>query len=99
MEAYTQQHFGMFSGDQKLISLRFTNNLLDTMVDRFGTGSDVLYRPDGERHFILSTHVAISDQFYGWLCGFRKMAQIISPPDIVNDFQQFLDDIYYKYEN
>jgi hypothetical protein len=41
MEAYTQQHFGMFSGDKKRVSLRFTNNLLDTMVDRFGTGADV----------------------------------------------------------
>lgn len=42
MEAYTQQHFGMFSGEKKRVSLRFTNNLLDTIVDRLGTGADVL---------------------------------------------------------
>ena len=98
MKDYTQQHFGMFSGEQKTVSLRFTNNLLDTMVDRFGTGSDVFYRPDGDRHFVVTTQIAISDQFYGWLCGFRKMAKIVSPPDVVADFQSFLDDIYGRYE-
>lgn len=98
METYTQQHFGMFSGEKKRVSLRFTNNLLDTIVDRFGTGADVFYRPDDERHFVVSTDIAISDQFYGWLAGFRKMAQIVSPPDVVADFQKFLSDIAQRYE-
>ena len=98
MKAYTQQHFGMFSGEPKTVSLRFTNNLLDTMVDRFGTASDVFYRPDDDTHFVVTTQIAISDQFFGWLCGFRKMAKIVSPPDVVADFQKFLDDIYGRYE-
>ena len=99
METYTQQHFGMFSGEKKRVSLRFTNNLLDTMVDRFGTGADVFYRPDGDRHFVVSTEIAISDQFFGWLCGFRKMAKIVSPPDVIADFQNFLSDIEGRYES
>ena len=99
MESYTQQHFGMFSGEQKTVSLRFANRLLDTMVDRFGTGADVFYRPDGDDYFVVTTQIAISDQFYGWVSGFRKMAQIMSPPDVIADFQTFLDDIYRKYEN
>jgi len=99
MGTYTQQHFGMFSGEQQRITMRFTNNLLDTVIDRFGTGSDVLYRPCDDNHFMISTHIAISDQFFGWLCGFRKMAKIISPPEVVDDFQKFLDDIYNKYES
>ena len=98
MKAYTQQHFGMFSGEPKTVSLRFTNNLLDTMVDRFGTASDVFYRPDDDTHFVVTTQIAISDQFFGWLCGLRKMAKIVSPPDVVSDFQKFLDDIYGRYE-
>lgn len=98
METYTQQHFGMFSGEKKRVSLRFTNNLLDTIVDRLGTGADVFYRPDDERHFVVSTDLAISDQFYGWIAGFRKMAKIVSPPDVVADFQKFLSDISQRYE-
>ena len=44
------------------------------------------------------TEIAISDQFFGWLCGFRKMAKIVSPPSVVEDFQNFLDDIYGRYD-
>ena len=99
METYTQQHFGMFSGEKKTVSLRFTNNLLDTIVDRFGTGAEVFYRPDDDTHFVVTTQIAISDQFFGWLCGFRKMAKIVSPPEVVNDFQKFLDDIQGRYES
>ena len=99
MRSYTQQHFGMFSGEKKTVSIRFNNRLLDTMVDRFGTGSEVFYRPEDNSHFVVTTQIAISDQFFGWLCGFRKMAKIISPPDVVTDFQKFLDDIYGRYED
>ncbi len=98
MESYTQQHFGMFTGEKKQVSLRFTNNLLDTIVDRFGSGAGVYYRPDDERHFIVTVDVAISDQFFGWLAGFRKMAKIVAPADVVADFQKFLDDIAGRYE-
>ena len=99
METYTQQHFGMFSGEKKTVSLRFTNNLLDTIVDRLGTGAEVFYRPDDDTHFVITTQIAISDQFFGWLCGFRKMAKIVSPPDVVSDFQKFLGDIQGRYES
>ena len=69
------------------------------MVDRFGTGVDVFYRPDDERHFVVTTEIAISDQFFGWIAGCRKMAKIVSPPDVVADFQNFLDDIYAQGNN
>lgn len=97
MESYTKEHFGMFGGKKKRVSLRFTNNLLDTMVDRFGSGADVFYRPDDERHFIVTTDVEISDQFFGWIAGFRKMAKIVSPPEVVEDFKKFLTDIQDRY--
>lgn len=98
MQTYCLQHFGMFSGEKKRVHLRFTNNLLDTMVDRFGAGGDTFYGPDGDTHFIVITDIAISNQFFGWLCGFRKQAKIISPPDVVESFQKFLDDISSRYE-
>ena len=98
-EQKKQQPFGMFSGEKKTVSLRFTNNLLDTMVDRFGTGPELFYRPDDDKHFVVTTQIAISAQFYGWLCGCRKMAKIVSPPDVVAEFHKFLDDIYGRYED
>ena len=98
LRTYTQRVFSMFGGEQKRVSIRFINPLLDTVVERFGFGAETFYQPDGDTHFIVTTDIEISDQFYGWICGFRKKAQILSPTDVVSGFQNFLDDIYGKYE-
>ena len=99
IRTYTQRVFSMFGGEQKRVSLRFSNVLLDAVVERIGTGAEVFYRPDDNDHFVVSTDVEISDQFYGWLCGYRKLVQIVSPPDVIADFQNFLDDIYGEYQS
>jgi len=98
MRTYTQRVFSMFGGEEKRVSIRFVNSLLDSVVERFGFGAETFYVPDGEKHFVITTDIEISDQFYGWICGFRKKAVIVSPPDVVADFQNFLDDIYGRYE-
>lgn len=96
---YTQRVFSMFSGERKQVGLRFINPLLDTVIDRFGTGAQTFYKPDDDRHFIVTTDIEISDQFYGWVAGFRKKAKIVSPPEVVEGFQNFLQDIQGRYEN
>lgn len=39
MHTYTQRVFSMFGGEQKRVRIRFTNDMLDTVIDRFGTKS------------------------------------------------------------
>lgn len=99
METYCLKHFGMFDGEEKRVQLRFVNRLLDTVIERFGTGRNVFYLPDDKGHFIVNVDVAISDQFFGWISSFRKMAVIMSPPEVVEEFHKFLDDIYGKYKS
>lgn len=45
----------------------------------------------------MTADVEISDQFYSWICGFRKRAKIISPPEVVEDMKKFLEDIATEY--
>ena len=97
IESYTRRVFSMFSGEQKRVSIRFRNYLLDTAIERFGTGKDVFYRPDGKDHFVVTTDVEISDQFFAWVCGFGKRAKVISPPDIVEKFKDYLLDLVQIY--
>lgn len=99
METYTRRVFSMYGGPQKRVSVRFINPLLDTAIERFGTAPDVFYRPDGDRHFVVSADVEVSDQFFSWVCGFRKRAKIISPPEVVEGMQKFLADIAGRYES
>lgn len=98
METYTRRTFSMYGGQQKRVSIRFINPLLDTAIERFGTAPDVFYRPDGERHFVVTADVEISDQFFSWVCGFRNRAKIISPPDVVEDMKKFLAVISNMYD-
>ena len=79
--------------------IRFTNDMLDTVIDRFGTKSGATYLADGKSHFIVSADVEISNPFYSWICGFRKKATIISPPEAVDGMRKFLADIAARYED
>ncbi len=94
---YAKRLFGMMGGEEKRVQLRFTNDLLDTVVDRFGA-TDAIYTPTDEQHFTVSVSVEVSDQFYAWVCGFRKRASIVGPLDVVEGFKQFLGDIQNKYK-
>ena len=98
METYTRRVFSMFGGEQKRVSVRFINPLLDTAIERFGTAPDVFYRPDDERHFVVTADVEISNQFFAWVCGFGKRAKIIWPSDVVEDMKEFLSGISGMYE-
>ena len=99
MRTYTQRVFSMFGGEDKFVSIRFTNDLLDTAVERFGNGEEVFYRPDGKGHFVVSAHVEISKQCYAWVCGFYNKAKIINPPEVVEGMKEFLHGIADRYES
>lgn len=97
IRTYTKRVFSMFGGENKRISMRFNNSLLSVVIERFGVNSDVTYIPDGKHNFIVNADVEISDQFYAWLCGFRKRASIVRPPEVIEGFKAFLKDIESKY--
>ena len=69
---------------------------MDAVVDRFGT-KDIHYAKSDERHFTVTAKVEISNQFFGWLLGFGKKVQIISPPEVREEFAVYLDKIREMY--
>jgi hypothetical protein len=70
--------------------------LLDTFVDRFGT-RDVIYAKDDDKHFTAVVKVAVSNQFFGWLLGLGKKVQIVSPPQVREQFVTYINDIKEMY--
>lgn len=94
---YTHQVFSMVSGQKVRVTICFINLLLDAAIDRFGTGKDVRYSKKDDHHFLLTTEVEISDQFFSWICGFRKRAYIVSPDEVVQQMNAFLSDIESRY--
>ena len=97
METYLQEHFGMYQGERDHIRIRALNMLLDTFVDRFGT-RDAIYAKDDDKHFTAVVSVAVSNQFFGWLCGLGNKVKIISPAPVVEEFKQYLDKMRGLYD-
>ena len=83
MSAYAKKVFGMFTGQDRQVKMRFTNNLAGAVFDRFGT--DVMLIPDGDDHFTVTLDLAVSPRFFAWLFGFGTDAEIISPDDVRED--------------
>ena len=80
------------------VTIRFENSLLDTVIDKFGVGFGAEYVPDGENHFVVTTNVAVSDQFYAWICGFGTKAKIVAPEKVAKAFGKYLADIQKQYK-
>ncbi|MBQ5825022.1 MAG: WYL domain-containing protein [Clostridia bacterium] len=98
MQNYTHRVFSMFGGEEMHIKMQFDNKLLDTVIEQFGTGSDVFYGYADEKHFFISTKVEVSSQFYSWLCRFGTQVKIISPQDAVDGFTEYLQKITNSYK-
>ena len=78
------------------IRVQFENELLDTMIDRFGK-SGAQYAPVDDEHFEITAQVRVSDMFFSWVCGFGKRAKIVYPEHIIDEFAAFLDGIKSVY--
>ena len=77
LPAYLRKHFNMFGGPEHLVTLRCTADLEAAMRDRFG--QDTLFLPEADGYFHFDVPVCVSDQFYGWVCGFGGKVEVTSP--------------------
>ena len=100
LETYTKTHFGMFEGEGENVTIRFTNNLLDAVVDRFGT-KGVIYQALDRNHFTVTTKVYLSPQFYGWVFGFGNQVKILRPAKVKQEYAEQLKNLIgmYEYQN
>ena len=88
---YTNQTFGMFSGEEETVTLQFPNRLVGVVLDRFGRDADI--RPMTDRVFRIRVKVAVSGQFFGWLAGIGREAVVVSPAFVKDRYQNWLTDI------
>lgn len=89
--SYTNQTFGMYSGDEESVTLQFPNRLVGVVLDRFGRDVDI--RPMTDRIFRVRVRVAVSGQFFGWLAGIGREAVIVSPVAVKEQYSRWLTDI------
>lgn len=92
---YARKTCGMFVGEDKKVTLRFENSLVGPVIDRFG--KEIMIIPDGDEHFKFTADVAVSPQFFAWICGFGTQAEIIGPAEVVSEFAKHIRSIADQY--
>lgn len=88
---YVNKTFGMFGGEAQAVTLLLPSAMIGVMLDRFGREIDI--RDRGEGLVSVRIKVAVSGQFYGWLCGLGGQVKILAPAKVRQDFQQYLQKI------
>ena len=97
MAAYSRKVFGMFSGTEEPIRMRFDEHLVGAVLERFG--AETLLIPDGSGRFTVTASVVPSPQFYAWIFGFGGMAQILAPASAVEGMERQLREVGALYQS
>ena len=91
LSAYSAKTFGMYGGEEQIVTLSFPNSLVGVVLDRFG--KDVsLQKLAGER-FAVHVKVMVSRQFYGWLAGIGKDVKVMAPESVREGYRGHLKEI------
>lgn len=96
LSAYAKTMFQMFGGDEVSVSLKFENELVGVIYDRFGV--DVPIIKADENHFICNVKVAVSPHFLSWIISFGNRAEIISPDAVIEQLYDLLRETIKLYE-
>ena len=93
--AYSKKMFGMFGGQTVDVTLRCPNKKIGILLDRFGT--DISVHGLDEECSRVRVQVAVSGQFFGWLCALGEDIVILSPESVKTDYRNHLERILTNY--
>ncbi len=97
MAAYSRMNFGMFGGKEVKVKLRFRNELVGVLLDRFG--KDITIRSTDEEDWSeANVDVALSDQFLGWVFSLGTNIRIVGPNEVVERFSTDISAISELYK-
>ena len=96
MAQYSKKTFGMFRGQEELVTLRCHNRLAGIVIDRFGR--ETTFHKADATHFEVRVRVAISPLFLTWVLNFGAEMEIVSPDSVRAELVQLLRSTLAQYE-
>lgn len=76
-------HFGMFAGDERLVTLKVSEEAMNVLIDQFGLNMsisnirDVMVDGKAKRYADVRVRVVDSPQFRGWLKGIENLVELM----------------------
>lgn len=91
MSRYDSKSFGMFGGNETLVTLHCEGNMAGAVIDRFGEEPTFILQSDGS--FDITVRVFVSPQFFGWLAGLGTYVKIKAPEATKAEYKDYLKEI------
>ena len=94
---YIKSNFQMWNGVEKNIELEITQDILDSMYDKFGEGKFKLERlENGNAKFFCKA--SISQAFFSWVFTFKDKIKILTE-DVRDEYKEYLNSVLNIYKN
>ena len=87
---YVGSMFRMYNTGREKVTLACDNDLMDAMIDRFGT--DVKVTENRETEFVIEVEIAVNHVFYSWVFGFGERVRILSPLFVAERYRRMVEE-------
>ncbi len=77
---YAGETFGMYGGEETMVTLLCDKSLIGNILDRFG--NKVTIQAADDTHFRVNVHVRVSPVFLGWVLSYGSRMHIVSPAEV-----------------
>jgi len=81
----------MFGGTEYRVTLRCTADLEPVMRERFGR--EPVFCPEDAEHFHFDVPICVSQQFFGWVCGFGGKVEVTAPAAVRAQLHEMLQSL------
>ena len=92
---YTKSLFGMFGGEETMVTLKAENDMVGTVIDRFGKDITILKTDEG--HFKTVVNVAVSNQFIGWIISLGESVSVEGPESVKEKMREEIKRLQKQY--
>lgn len=96
MALYSKSVFGMFTGEETIVTLEAENHMVGVIIDRFG--KDISLAPISDTHFQATVNVIASPQFIGWIVALGKSIRIVAPDALVERMREEIHRLSEQYK-
>ena len=88
INAHINTTFRMFNSPHEEVELTCDNDVMDSIIDRFG--EEVVTYAIDPKSFKAIVNIAVSNVFYSWIFGFGGKVKITGPEHIRNHYSEML---------
>lgn len=89
LNMYLNSMFRMYNGERKQVELICKDDLMDTVIDKFG--KDVNVSAYDENSFKATVTTSVGNVFYSWIFGFGGRVYISSPDDVKGEYSKMVE--------